>query len=234
MTYFGTDVDPRDVPAYGIAEAAHYLRLNQATLRTWVVGRGYFAKGEQQYWKPVIELPDPKLRALSFMNLIEAHVLSSIRRQHKVSFPAVRSALHYVREHHRSKHPLADREFETDGKDLFIEELGRTINASSKGQQVLREIMGRFLKRIERDTMGLAVRLFPYTRPSESEDTRLVVIDALVSFGRPVVAGTGIRTSVILDRFLAGDAPEQLAEDYGRSRAEIDEAIRWEKLQNAA
>ena len=30
--------DPRELPAYGIPEAAHYLHIPVATLRTWVRG----------------------------------------------------------------------------------------------------------------------------------------------------------------------------------------------------
>jgi len=33
--------DPRELPSYGITEAAHYLRLPTATLRSWLRGRYY-------------------------------------------------------------------------------------------------------------------------------------------------------------------------------------------------
>ena len=39
--------DIRNRPAYGPAEAARYLRLPAATLRTWLVGRAY-PKGDAQ------------------------------------------------------------------------------------------------------------------------------------------------------------------------------------------
>jgi uncharacterized protein (DUF433 family) len=182
----------------------------------------------------VIALPDPSRRVLSFMNLIEAHVLSGIRRQHQLQFSAIRGALDYLTAELPSRHPLADRQFETDGRDLFIREYGRILNASQQGQAALREIMGHYLQRIERDPQGVALRLFPYSRPQIEQDRRLIAIDPAVSFGRPVLTGTGIRTLVILDRFIAGDTPEELAEDYGRPRAEIEEAIRWESFRQAA
>jgi len=31
--------DPRLMPAYSLGEAAHYLRMPEGTLRSWVVGR---------------------------------------------------------------------------------------------------------------------------------------------------------------------------------------------------
>lgn len=233
-SYFGLESDPREIPAYGVGEAAHYLRLPAATLASWVVGRPYPTRGGQKHWAPVIHLPDPNSRVLSFMNLVEAHVLSSIRRKHSLRFDAIRKALDYIEQHFPSRHPLTDRDFETDGKDLFIQEYGRIINVSQQGQQALREVMEQFLRRIDRDPKGLALRLYPFTRPQNEPEPKLVVIDPFVSFGRPVVSGTGIRTSVILHRFVAGDSADELAKDYGRPRAEIDEAIRWEKLSEAA
>ena len=39
-------IDPsRLLPAYSVAEAAHYLRLPVATLRSWILGRPYPVAG---------------------------------------------------------------------------------------------------------------------------------------------------------------------------------------------
>jgi len=231
--------DPREAPAYGLPEAAHYLDLPVATLRSWVLGRPYETRLGPQIWKAVVVPPEANLRQLSFINLIEAHVLAAIRRIHGVQFAKIRSALEYVLQEIPSAHPLAERDFETNGKDLFIERYGKLVNASQQGQQAIREVLADFLTRIDRDPEGVAARLYPFTRrgrPTAELRTapRLVVIDPRVSFGRPVLKGTGIQTSVVLNRFLAGDSPEELAEDYGRPRGEIDEAIRWEIHPKAA
>ena len=61
-----------------------------------------------------------------------------------------------------------------------------------------------------------------------------VVIDPYVSFGRPVLVGTGIPTAVIAARYKAGESVDDLADDYGRSREEIEEAIRCERFREAA
>lgn len=44
--------DFRAQPAYGLAEAARYLRLPAATLRSWVVGRPYLAVSESDRRSP--------------------------------------------------------------------------------------------------------------------------------------------------------------------------------------
>ena len=61
-----------------------------------------------------------------------------------------------------------------------------------------------------------------------------MVIDPNVSFGRPVLAGTGIPTAVIAERFNAGETIAELIEDYNRTPTEIEEAIRCERQKSAA
>lgn len=61
--------DPYEMPAYGIAEAAHYLQLPVATLKSWVLGRHSPTKAGRKLCKPIIRLPDPKAPLLTFYNL---------------------------------------------------------------------------------------------------------------------------------------------------------------------
>ena len=72
--------DLHSLPAYGIKEAAHYLSIPNATLRSWVLGRHYPTGTGKRFFWPIIELPDKDQRLLSFVNLVEAHVLDAIRR----------------------------------------------------------------------------------------------------------------------------------------------------------
>jgi uncharacterized protein (DUF433 family) len=220
--------DPRELPSYGIAEAAHYLRIPVATLRSWVRGRYYPTDAGPRYFKPVITLPDPELASLSFVNLVEAHVLDAIRREHRVPLPNVRSAVDYVQRHFNSKHPLAEQKFETDGVNLFVSRFENLISASESGQLTIRELIKAHLRRIEHDTSGLAARLYPFTRQNNLDQPRIVVIDPLVSFGRPTIAGTGVATSILAERYKAGDSMDALADDYGCQRAQVEEAVRCE------
>src|SRR5260370_14087843 len=123
-------VNARELPGYSIAEAAHYLRMPPATLRSWVLGRYYPTATGRQFFRPVLELPDRDRPQLSFLNLVEAHVLDAIRRDHEVALKQVRAALTFVAKHFPSRHPLADQDFQTDGVHLFIERYGALINAS--------------------------------------------------------------------------------------------------------
>jgi uncharacterized protein (DUF433 family) len=221
-------------PAYSLTEASRYLLIPPATLRSWVVGRKYPTDSGPKFFRPVIELPDNVRSGLSFVNLVEAHVLDAIRRHHQVPLSKIRQAIHYLRKQFSSKHPLAEQRFETDGLDLFIDKFGQLINVTDSGQLALRELLKAHLHRVEHDTAGTVVRLYPFTRKRDLREPKLVVIDPHISYGRPVLVGTGIPTAIIAERYKAGESIDELAEDYGRSRNEIEEAIRCELWLEAA
>jgi uncharacterized protein (DUF433 family) len=222
--------DPRDLPAYLIGEAAHYLRLPGATVRSWVVGRRYPAGDGSRFSKPLIDVADPDELLLSFRNLVELYVLSSIRRGHQVQLKAIRRAIDFLRKRFKCEHPLLDRQMLTDGKSLLVEHYGDLVNISEGGQLEMKELLGTYLKRIDRDPRGIPIRLFPFTRPAPAEGApRLVSIDPTIRFGKPCIAGTRIPTSIIAERHEAGDSVALLAEDYGRSQEEIEEALRYER-----
>ncbi|HWQ69947.1 MAG TPA: DUF433 domain-containing protein [Patescibacteria group bacterium] len=228
------DRDPRELPAYGVVEAAHYLQIPLATIRSWVVGRYYPTQSGKRFFKPIIVLPDKTRPLLSFMNLVEAHILDAIRRQHEVQLQKVRVALEYLNLKFPSKHPLADQKFETDGLDLFVEKYGELINISQEGQLAVRKLIQAYLSRIERDARGIPISLYPFTRRRALDEPKAIVIDPYVSFGRPVLVGTGIATAIVAERYKAGESMDDLADDYGRRRSEIEEAIRCELQVQAA
>lgn len=221
--------DPRDLPAYSVPEAAHYLYLPEATLRSWVLGRTYPVAAGKRYFKPLVIVPEGVPRLLSFTNLVEAHVLAAIR-QHGVKLPNVRLAIDHLQRHYGIEHPLADARFKTDGLGLFIESLGELVNVTMQGQVAIREVMEAHLQRVEHDPQGIAARLFPFTRhgATQVDQPRSVMIDPRVAFGRPVLAGTGIPTAVLADRYKAGESMQDLAADYECERDLIEEAIRCE------
>jgi uncharacterized protein (DUF433 family) len=223
------------MPNYRLPEAAHYLRLPDSTLRVWLFGQEH--RGVRTVRRVIVPAQaDPP--ALSFVNMVEAHVLTAIRYQHKVPLQAVRRAVEYLEREFHSRHPLAEEQFQTDGVNLFVERLG-LLNVSAPGQFAMREILSALLRRVDRDDHGLAIRLYPFSRRPAlpavlGESPKTVVIDPRVGFGRPVLVGTGITTATIAERFDAGESIDALAADYGRRPAEIEEAIRCELTRDAA
>jgi len=220
--------DPREIPAYGIAEAAHYLSVPENTVRSWACGRTFPGRSGHRRSTALIVPANPQSNTLSFVNLLELHVLAAIRRQHHVEMSRVRTALRELARRFNSQHPLVDQEMLTDGTDLFTEQLGSLVNLSQEGQLAMRDTLEAHLKRIERDARGLAVRLYPFTRTAVADAPRLIVIDPRLAFGKPVIAGSRIPTTDVFERFKAGDSLDALIAEYGRPSEEIQEAIRYE------
>lgn len=229
---------PTQVPNYTKREVARHAGVPLATLNSWVKGRTYPTESGKRFFKPIITPPDPQKSSLSFVNLVEAYVLSAIRRQHKIELPKVRKAIDFLGAKFNSKHPLAEHQFATDGIDLFIEQLAEFINVTSH-QLSMQELLRLHLKRIDRDPLGNPARLYPLVTtnfyppisPSQLNQPRYIVIDPLVSFGRSVISKTAIPTALVADRFNAGDSIEDLANDYVLDRLQIEAAIRYEKRE---
>lgn len=227
--------DPREMPTYSISEAAHYLTIPVATLRSWVLGTTYTTRhGEKRRFPRVIVLPRRDTNLLSFFNLVEAHILRAIRTQHGIKLRHIRSALTYVKRNFGWERPLIAPGFQTDGVGLLVERLGQLVDVSADGQIVMREIVEAHLDRLEWENHVVAC-LYPFTRLNHADGPRSVLIDPRFSFGRPILRESRIETAIIAERYKAGDSIDCLAEDYACSRLEIEEGLRCElSLQEAA
>ena len=143
----------------------------------------------------------------------------------------VRIAIEYLKKAFSSEHPLADHKLETDGLDLFVETYGQLINVSQDGQLAIRKLLEAHLQGIERDSTGILLRLCPFTRKRLTEEPleepKAVVIDPCISFGRPVLTGTGIPTAIIAERYKAGESIEELVDGYCSKTLEIESAGTW-------
>ena len=150
---------------------------------------------------------------------------------HRISLHKVRIAIDFIKEELKSDHPLAYHKLETDGLDLFVEEYGQLINVSRAGQLVLRNLLQAHLRRIDRDSAGYALRLYPFTRKRLGqqliEEPKAIVIDPRISLRSPDACRHGNSYSSLLpNSYKAGEAIGALADDYGRPTLEIEEAIR--------
>ncbi|MBI3148044.1 MAG: DUF433 domain-containing protein [Betaproteobacteria bacterium] len=218
----------RDQPAYSLAEAARYLKLPAATLRSWVVGRAY-PKGESvATFRPLLKPARKQPPLLSFYNLIEAHVLRSLRTEHGVAIRELRRAIDYAERSLAIERLLLNKDLCTHAGEVFLIEYGKLINLSTSGQMAMRRMLEEHLKRVEWDQWQFPVRLFPYVSAEPTKE-RPIAIDPDVAFGRPVVIRAGVSTEAIAGRIDAGETVEALAEDYDLKPEEIEEAGLYER-----
>ena len=221
--------DGRDAPAYTIAEAAHYLRLPAATLRSWALGRQYRTAEGGAKFRPLIRPASRKPPLLSFWNLIEAHVLRSLRTEHGVSVSALRSALRYAEKELGIDRLLLRPELRTNAGQVFLERYGALIELSASGQLAMRRVLEEHLKRVEWDQSDFPVQLYPFLASGARAEDRPIVIDARIAFGRPVIVSKSISTRAIAERIDAGEPVDAVAADYDLDPSEIEQAAVYER-----
>jgi uncharacterized protein (DUF433 family) len=216
-------VDPLEVPNYAYPEAVRYLHIPNTTLHRWL--------------RRDFDLIRPAgTRAFSFTNMVELYVIKGLEEIHGVELKQIRRAVEYLRENLQARHPLADFELKTDGQWVLIFHKGEYINISLMGQVGIGPILDTYLRRVERDWQkAAAAALYPFMRMEQmravQDHPKVVVMNPHVCFGRPVLVGTRIMTAMLASRYLGGDSIPTLAESYGRSEAEIAEAVCWETGQ---
>ena len=178
---------------------------------------------------------DPSSRACDPMvlcshlrnNLVEAHVLRALRSVHGARMGNVRPALSYAEEQLGISRLLLHDELLTSGGELLLQQLDQLINLSRSGQLALRRLLKDCLNRVERDDQRLPFRVYPVL-PRQSANARAISINPRISFGRPVLAGSGVSTRALVDRIDAGEDIAAIAHDYGLAESQIHDAVLYE------
>lgn len=219
------DNNPRNVAAYTVAEAAHYIRIPPQTLRAWVAGQSYGQHSGRPPFHALITAQQYAPIRLSFNNLIEAYTLRALRTKHGVSIEAAREAIDFAERAFVLDRLFLCPELRTGAGELFLMKYGEFVNLNRSGQMAIAKLLKDHLKRIELDDLNLPVRLYPV----DTDTNKTIVIDPRIAFGRPVIARRGISTTAILDRVNAGESEEEIAQDYGLDHTEVEEAIVYEQ-----
>lgn len=176
-------------------------------MRAWIC--------RQTNFEPLIAPAQEKPLALFFINLVEAYVLASIRRECRLSMNKIRKGLDFISQIYPSDNPLAEKGFETDGLSPFLRESGLVCGIfKGSGQTVLENTVKEYMQRIERDLRGLPIRLYPFSGTEKPNEPKSILIDPEISFGRPILSGISIPVEIIVERYKAGESMRELAGDY--------------------
>ena len=211
-----------------MSEAARYLRVSPATLREWFIGRPHPPARGPSRFPPPLQRPRVQLATLSFSNLIEAHVLRSLRMESGLPLPAIRRALADAELELQIGQLLLREELRTAGGALFLDRYAKLVHLSASGQLAVRKVFEAHLARLEWGNRGFATRLYPFVF-GEAADARPIVIDPSIAFGRPVIGTAFIWTRSILERIDAGESAEAVATDYEVSVEAVEEAVLFER-----
>ncbi|MEA2165160.1 MAG: hypothetical protein QOK37_3287 [Thermoanaerobaculia bacterium] len=222
------NIELRDQPAYTLSEAARYLKLPAATLRSWTLGRSYPTAAKTAHFKPLIRAVNDDPTQLSFYNLIEAHVLRSLRVDHGVGIKEMRDAVRYAESSLKIARLLLHKGLCAHAGEVFLDKYGELLNLSRSGQLAMRRLLAEHLKRVEWDQHSFPIRLYPFVSSGAASE-KPIAIDPFIAFGRPIVLRAGVSTHAIAGRLDAGESVDELAEDYGLTGTEIEEAALYER-----
>lgn len=228
-------VDRFSTLLYGIGEAAGYLAVPRSTLATWAYGYERRRSGTSVFRAdPVItavrpERPDEP--AVPFIGLAEAYALTAFRKA-GVPMQRIRPAIDVLGRELGLEHALASRRLYTDGAEVLYDyaqhagdtpegESARELVVVRNNQRVFNEVVDLYLRRIDFAPDGYAqlIRL-PQYQAAE------VTVDPDHAFGRPRFTRGGASVDDVIDLFRAGEPVDAVADEFGLSRDEVEDAIR--------
>jgi uncharacterized protein (DUF433 family) len=225
-------VDRFETLLYGFGEAAGYLSIPPTTLRNWVYGNPRYAgRGATT---PVVTAVRPERRSgpsMPFIGLAEAYALAAFRKA-GVPMQRIRPAIDVLAKELGLKYALATKRLYTDGAEVlydYAQHVGDTPAGESamelvvvrNNQRVFTEVVALYLRRVDFGPDGYAqlIRL-PQYKVAE------VTVDPNHVFGRPRFTHGGVGVEDVIDLFQAGEPVDSVAEEFGLSRDEVEDAIR--------
>jgi uncharacterized protein (DUF433 family) len=225
---FPTPDEIKTLPAYSLADVARLVGVSEATMRAWFRGRPPLSSKKGGFRRPAVKpiLPtDAGAREpLSFLDLIEAHILFSLRNAYKFPMRKVRIAAEYLATLEGSLALLAHKDFFHDHSDLFLGENERLLSLSEGGQLADKVILENGLHQVRYGKDGYADEFFPNKRGKPQQE---FVVNPYINFGRLSVARIRVGAEAVAERLAAGEKMADVAEDYGATEKEIMEAVLW-------
>ncbi len=212
---------------YAAAEAGRLVGISGVRVGRWLRGYSYEYRDATRRQRPVVH---PSAGAdtsyASFLDLVD---LLFVKRflDYGMSLQKLRKAFDEARDILGTDH-FARRSFFTDGKSIYLqvkEEGDAILELLSGGQWVISEIIKELAHQIDFDKPSdLARRWYPLGPAGH------IVLDPLVSFGRPSIVGTGVATSNVLDFFVAeGRRVRPVCRWFDLTQPQVDAAVSFEK-----
>ena len=205
------------IPNYRIKDAARYADVSTATIAHWHSDDASQLLSERE-----------DRAALSYLQLIEIAVVAAFRRA-GVKLKDIKAARAYVQKQIEEEYPFAVYKFKTDGKNMLMDYAqidkkkgkGKLLEVNKNGQLAWPEVLNRLLKEFEYDPKKNFVSQWHVDGTSSP-----IIIDPRLSFGAPTVNGTP--TWAIRDRWIAGEAVEEIAEDFELPKKHVVVALGFE------
>ena len=216
MQTFATD-PAYTTPIYGQGEAAQIIQAPPTSFARWAHGHRFKQRTEGEWgWSPPLltGVRDGRGYTVPFNALAEGFIIESFRR---VGLPMarIRPAIEVLREEIGLENALLSERLMTDGAEILYKNGEDELVVVRNHQGVFNEVVAEFLKSISyRDGFAQLIRLPAY----ESVE---VIVDPTRNSGQPTIAKLGVRVEDVVSRVRAGEAMDDVAEDFGLQRSEL-------------
>ena len=211
---------PSTVPLYSLTDVSRYARA-----QTQLVRRLYLGYSDNENERPALlrSSVDPHEPApYSFDDLIETAVIAALRSK-GVSLQSIRAA-HRVAAAEEPDHPFARRDIMLAGDEIFMrtneapaEGSEQVASLTRGGQRALEKVLAEYLHQIDwQDKWPVE------WRPKGG----VVRQNPEIEFGLPQVRG--IRTEILRGRFEAEEPIGTIADDFGLTGDDVENALRYE------
>lgn len=224
------------VPLYTQAEAAQYLGMAPSTFRAWARGyRNHFPDRPDVVGDPMITSigrPAATQPSIPFIGLAEGMFLAALR-QADMPMQRIRPALELVRQRFGVEYAMASRRFFVSGAELLYEvvdglgdrdrqDTTKKLVVLRDSQYVFREVVEQNMKRIEYDKDG-AGGGYASKLVLPGYEVADLSVQPGINFGRPYFTRTGTPLHVVQGLLKAGEAPEDVADDFDLRPDEVTE-----------
>lgn len=207
---------------YNFAEAAKYTGLRPKRVKEWFLGRTLDPTP-----RPVLLSDYPIVNgtsAISFLDLIEVFVAGQFRTS-GVPLQLIRKAHARLRLDWDVPHPFAQLRIRTDGRAIFA------LSSDEPNQIEIQDVMTRNL--VFESVILPTLDRVDYDQATEQACrwhlSPSVVLDPAISFGKPIVAPTGIATKILSGAYYAnGQDAKAVASWFGVKDEHVLAAVEFE------
>jgi len=212
----------KGIGVYSIPEAARYAKIHPNTLRYWFAGAGTHP--------PIrgAEIKSEEFKALTFLDLIEAVAIRSLRVDYDVPLQRIREAVKNAKSRYGIDYPFAHQSHKTVliGRDLHIflprENSPVQITGRAVGQQSFKPCIERYMADLDFDANGMAYIYRAYQFKNQE-----IILNPKIQFGEPIVKENGYTAETLYRAAIAEGSIDRAAHLYDVSEDAVDAAYRY-------
>jgi uncharacterized protein (DUF433 family) len=212
---------------YTPAEVALFAKLHPSTLCRWFYGNNM--------GRPVMPHENAGEKVLTFLDLVQAIAVRTIRHEYRVPLPKIREAVERAQRHYKLTNIFARPHCTVlFSGDIFIYPEGGVAPVQVSGKQPnqmgLKTVVELYQRDLSFDENGLA-KLYSAFRYANA----VVLMDPAVRFGEPYVEGCGYSARTLRDAVLSEGGVTEAAKAFGVSEEAVEVAYRYyDSLELAA